>query len=62
MSNLLYPVVAIGLSLVGAVVLWLRSRKPKTLESGIEEFSRELRALAPDNRDSRPANDESRHG
>ena len=54
MSNLLYPVVAIALSLLGALVLWLRSRKPKTLESGIEEFSRELRALAPEHRSGRP--------
>ncbi|HEX9531138.1 MAG TPA: hypothetical protein VF954_08370 [Acidimicrobiales bacterium] len=49
MGNLLYPMVAVGLSLAGALVLWLRSRKPRTLESGIEEFTRELRALAPDN-------------
>jgi hypothetical protein len=42
-------------------VLWiyLRNRKPTSLNAGIEEFQRELRALAPDKRpegQSRPGN------
>lgn len=50
MSNLLYLLLAVSLSVVGSVVLWLRHRKPRSLESGIEEFQRELRALAPERR------------
>ena len=48
MSNLLYLLAAVLLSAAGCVVIWLRHRKPSGLEAGIEEFSRELRALAPD--------------
>ena len=48
MANLLYlagAVVAIAVILSG---LYLRNRKPKTMEYGIDSFQRELRALAPD--------------
>jgi hypothetical protein len=44
----MYVLVAVGLSLVGSIILVLRARKPKSMESGIREFSREMRALAPD--------------
>jgi len=44
----MYVLVAAGLSLVGSVILVLRARKPRSMEAGIREFSRELRALAPD--------------
>ena len=47
MSSLLYLLVAVGLSVIGSAILWLRHRRPRSLESGIDEFSRELRALAP---------------
>ena len=60
MSNLLYLGIAIVISGLAILVLWYRNRKPRSLESGIEEFHRELRALAPDrgrpeNRDRRSA-------
>ena len=48
MSNLLYLGIAVAVSSIGILVLWYRNRKPRSLESGIEEFQRELRALAPD--------------
>ncbi|HEX2040589.1 MAG TPA: hypothetical protein VHF47_12765 [Acidimicrobiales bacterium] len=48
MSNLVYLLIAIGLSVVGSIVLWYRHSKPKSLEAGIDEFDRGLRALAPD--------------
>ena len=47
MSALVYLLVAIALSIVGSLFLWYRHSRPKSLESGIDEFSRELRALAP---------------
>ena len=50
MSNLLYLVVAVGLSIVGSLILWFRHRKPTSMESGIQAFNNELRALAPEQR------------
>jgi uncharacterized protein (DUF58 family) len=47
MSNLLYLVIALGGSVVGSLVLWARHRKPTSMESGIDEFHKGLRALAP---------------
>jgi hypothetical protein len=47
LSNLVYLLVAVALSILGSLILWLRHRRPRSLESGIDEFSRELRALAP---------------
>lgn len=47
MSSLVYLFVALGLSIIGSLILWYRHSRPKSLESGIDEFSRELRALAP---------------
>ncbi|MGH9149686.1 MAG: hypothetical protein ACRD0D_15415 [Acidimicrobiales bacterium] len=36
-----------AVSLVASLALYLRSRKPQSVEAGIREFQRELRALAP---------------
>jgi hypothetical protein len=47
MSNLLYLGLAVALSVLAIAFLWYRNRRPKSLEAGIEEFQRELRALAP---------------
>lgn len=51
MSNLLYLLVALGVSALGSVALWLQRRKPRSMEDGVDEFKRELRALAPEQRD-----------
>ena len=59
MSNLLYLGFAVVLSALGVLWIYLRNRKPTSLNAGIEEFQRELRALAPDKRpegQSRPGN------
>ena len=48
MTGLAFLLIAIVISVVGSLVLWWRSRDPVSLESGIEDFSREMRALAPD--------------
>lgn len=47
-SNLIYLMLALGGSIVGSVVIWLRNRKPTSVESGIDAFNRGLRALDPD--------------
>ena len=48
MSALLYLGIAVLISVIGILVLWYRNRKPRSLESGINEFQEGLRALAPD--------------
>ncbi len=50
MSNLIYLALALVLSGIGWLILWLRHRQPTSVEYGIEEFNRELRALAPEQR------------
>ena len=62
MSGLVFLLAALGLSVVGSIELWLRHRQPKSLEQGIDDFSREMQALAPE-RASRPASRPTeRHG
>jgi hypothetical protein len=48
---LLIPVVIVS---VGCTVLFVRGRKPTSLRSGIEDFQREMRALAPRSEDPGP--------
>jgi hypothetical protein len=48
LQNLLYVAVAILVATVISAWYVLRHRKPKSLEAGIESFSRELKALAPE--------------
>ena len=47
-SNLLYLIVAIAVAVIGALVVVLRHRKPKSVEANVASFHRGLRALAPD--------------
>jgi hypothetical protein len=54
-SALLFLGIAVAVSLVGCSVLWLRSRQPRSMEAHIREFSRELRALAPEHPGAPPA-------
>ncbi len=48
LTNLLYVVGAIAVATVVSGFVLLRHRRPKSLEAGIEMFSRELKALQPD--------------
>ena len=48
MANLLYLAGALVAIVLILSALYLRNRKPKTMEYGIDSFQRELRALAPD--------------
>ncbi len=52
LSNLLYVVGAIVAATVVSAFVLLHHRRPKSLEAGIEMFSRELRALEPERRDA----------
>jgi hypothetical protein len=47
-SPLVFLGIALVLSFVGVLVLWMRSRPPKSVDAHIRAFSRELEALAPD--------------
>lgn len=47
MSNLAYLGMAVGLSALGLFTLWLARRRPRSMQAGMEAFSRELQALAP---------------
>lgn len=56
MSNLAYLGVVLVVSVVGCGVLWLRNRKPRSMEAHMDEFARVLRAMAPETRErTRPA-------
>lgn len=48
MANLLYLIVAVAISALLSWVLWMRNRKPRSTEAGIDSFQKGLRALAPD--------------
>jgi hypothetical protein len=45
--NLLYVGLAVVVSVVGYFILNLKNRRPGSVQHGVDEFSRELRALAP---------------
>jgi hypothetical protein len=62
MSNLLYLGFAVVLSALGILWIYLRNRKPTSLNAGIEEFQREVRALAPERRPEGGSRPESRGG
>lgn len=46
-SGLIFLLAALTLSVIGSFVLWLRHRQPTSLNQGIDDFSREMQALAP---------------
>jgi hypothetical protein len=62
MSALVFLGIAAVLSLVGCLILWLRSRQPGSMEAHIRDFERELRALAPDRPAPVPPKDDEPRG
>ena len=50
MSSVLFLLLALGLSALGTAVLVWRNRQPNRIETGINEFHREMQALAPESR------------
>jgi hypothetical protein len=48
MTQLVPLAIALGITLVGCLWMWLRHRRPRTMEAHMKEFTRELQALAPD--------------
>ncbi len=47
MNALVFLGIAVGLSLLGGLVLWFRNRQPRSMDAHIRDFARELDALAP---------------
>jgi hypothetical protein len=47
LANLSYLIGAVVLAIIGATIVLLRHRKPKSVEANMESFHRGLRALAP---------------
>lgn len=48
LTNLLYVLGAVVAATLVSALLYLRHRRPKSLEAGIEMFSKELKALEPE--------------
>jgi hypothetical protein len=50
-GGLAFLLIVVVISGLGALVLWLRNRSSASLDQGVEEFQREMRALSPDKPD-----------
>lgn len=48
MAVLLYLAVPLVVIAVVVLILWMRERKPTSVESGIASFQREMEALSPE--------------
>lgn len=47
MSNLLFLIVAVLVAALGIAVLWMRSKGPRSVDSGVDGFHRQMKALSP---------------
>ncbi len=54
-TNAAFVLIAIGLSVLVSLVIWLASRKPQTFMSSIDDFEREMKALGRDTANPRPS-------
>ena len=59
MSGVVFLLLAVGISAVGILIIWLRTRNPTSWDSGISEFSRNMDALKQTN-DGEPTRDRRR--
>ena len=50
MSSIIFLLLAFALSALGTAVLVWRNRQPNRIETGINEFQREMQALSPESR------------
>lgn len=57
MSGLFFLFIAVVVTAAGSLVLYMRNRDTTSLDNGVTEFQREMRALSPDKR-----SDERRRG
>ena len=47
MGNLLFLLLAVIVAALGITALWLRGRSPRSVHSGVDDFSARMDALAP---------------
>ncbi len=47
MSGALFLLMAVIFSVAGSAFLWMRHSKPRSVEDGVDSFSKEMQALAP---------------
>jgi hypothetical protein len=47
MQAIVFLAIAAAVCAIGGLVLYVRHRQPNTLESGMDDFRREMTALAP---------------
>jgi hypothetical protein len=63
-NGIVFLAIALVVSVLGSLTLWLNHRDPTSLDHGIDEFRREMRALSPnrvlDSRPSEPRSQEQR--
>lgn len=50
-GGLAFLLIVLVISGLGLFVLWVRNRDSASLDQGVEEFQREMRALSPDKQD-----------
>lgn len=48
MSSLLFLAIAMGVFLVGSLILWIRHRDRSTFTTSIDEFNSNMGALSPE--------------
>ena len=48
MSILVYLLVPLLIVLAASLVMWMRNRQPTSLQSGVDDFRREMQALSPE--------------
>lgn len=47
MSGIVFLLMAVVISVLGSILVWRRHSAPRSAESSVESFSREMQALAP---------------
>ena len=50
-GGLAFLLIAVVVSVLGTLVIYMRNRGSTSVDHGVEEFQREMRALSPDKRD-----------
>lgn len=50
-GGLAFLFIAVVVSVIGTLVLYMRNRGSTSVDNGVEEFQREMRALSPDKHD-----------
>ena len=50
-GGLAFLLIAVAVSAIGTIVIYMRNRGSTSVDHGVEEFQREMRALSPDKRD-----------